>query len=54
MLVSHGGRLQDAFLPPYKEPSGTLTQLLGALVDSGKRFAATIEDPTGDYNIKHM
>ena len=33
---------------PYKEPSGTLTQLLGALVDSGKRFAATIEDPTGD------
>ena len=46
-----GGRLQDAFLPlPYKEPSGTLTQLLGALVDSGKRFAATIEDPTGDGN----
>tara|TARA_R110000796_G_scaffold34991_3_gene89887 strand:- start:3108 stop:5540 length:2433 start_codon:yes stop_codon:yes gene_type:complete len=46
-----GGRLQDAFLPlPYKEPSGTLTQLLGALVDSGKRFAATVEDPTGDGN----
>jgi len=46
-----GGRLQDAFLPlPYKEPSGTLTTLLGALVDSGKRFAATVEDPTGDGN----
>tara|TARA_R110000803_G_scaffold74771_2_gene138856 strand:- start:1917 stop:4352 length:2436 start_codon:yes stop_codon:yes gene_type:complete len=46
-----GGRLQDAFLPlPYKEPSGTLTTLLGALVDSGKRFAATVEAPTGDGN----
>ena len=46
-----GGRLQDAFLPlPYKEPSGTLATLLGALVDSGKRFAATVEDPTGDGN----
>ena len=46
-----GGRLQDAFLPlPYKEPSGTLTTLLGALVDSGKRFAATVESPTGDGN----
>ena len=46
-----GGRLQDAFLPlPYKEPRGTLATLLGALVDSGKRFAATVEDPTGDGN----
>ena len=46
-----GGRLQDAFLPlPYKEPSSTLTNLLAALVDSGKRFAATVEDPTGDGN----
>tara|TARA_R110000744_G_scaffold96444_1_gene186372 strand:+ start:3125 stop:5560 length:2436 start_codon:yes stop_codon:yes gene_type:complete len=46
-----GGRLQDAFLPlPYKEPSGTLATLLAALVDSGKRFAATVEDPTGDGN----
>tara|TARA_R100001443_G_scaffold18794_1_gene29979 strand:+ start:4952 stop:7387 length:2436 start_codon:yes stop_codon:yes gene_type:complete len=46
-----GGRLQDAFLPlPYKEPSGTLASLLGSLVDSGKRFAATVEDPTGDGN----
>ena len=46
-----GGRLQDAFLPlPYKEPSATLSTLLGALVESGKRFAATVEDPTGDGN----
>jgi len=46
-----GGKLQDSFLPlPYKEPSATLTTLLGGLVDSGKRFAATVEDPTGDGN----
>ena len=46
-----GGKLQDSFLPlPYKEPSSTLSTLLGALVDSGKRFAATVEDPTGDGN----
>ena len=46
-----GGRLQDAFLPlPYKEPSGTLATLLGGLVDAGKRFAATVENPTGDGN----
>ena len=46
-----GGRLQDAFLPlPYKEPSGTLATLLGSLVDSGKRFASTVEGPTGDGN----
>jgi hypothetical protein len=46
-----GGKLQDSFLPlPYKEPSATLNVLLGALVDSGKRFAATVEDPTGDGN----
>jgi hypothetical protein len=46
-----GGKLQDSFLPlPYKEPSATLTTLLGGLVDSGKRFAATVENPTGDGN----
>jgi len=46
-----GGRLQDAFLPlPYKEPSATLASLLGALVDSGKQFASTVEGPTGDGN----
>ena len=50
-VAAPGGKLQDSFLPlPYKEPSGTLTTLLGALVDSGKRFAATVEDPTGDGN----
>ena len=46
-----GGRLTDAFMPlPYKDPSGTLTTLLGSLVDSGKQFAATVEQPTGEGN----
>jgi len=46
-----GGRLTDAFMPlPYKEPSGTLMSLLGSLIDSGKQFAATVEQPTGDGN----
>ena len=42
-----GGRLTDSFMTlPYKEPSGTLANLLGALVTSGKQFASTIENPT--------
>ena len=46
-----GGRLTDSFMTlPYKEPSGTLANLLGALVTSGKQFASTIENPTGDGN----
>ena len=48
-----GGRLTDAFMPlPYKDPSGTLTTLLGSLVESGKQFAATVEQPTGDGNAE--
>ena len=48
-----GGRLTDAFMPlPYKEPSATLTSLLASLVDSGKQFAATVEQPTGDGNAE--
>ena len=35
------GILRDSLLPlPYKEPSGTLFQLLGFCVDAGRRFAA--------------
>ena len=46
-----GGVLRDSLLPlPYKEPSGTLLNLLGVLVDSGRRFAAITEMQTGDMN----
>ena len=34
-----GGTIRDSFLPlPYKEPSATLAQLLGLLVESGQRL----------------
>ena len=46
-----GGVLRDSLLPlPYKEPSATLLNLLGVLVDSGRRFAAITEMQTGDMN----
>lgn len=36
-----GGTLRDSLMPlPYKEPSSVLFQLLGMLVESGRRFAA--------------
>ena len=39
----------DAFVPlPFKEPSGTLLNLLGTLVDSGRKFAALAEMQIGD------
>ena len=35
-----GGTIRDALMPlPYKEPSAALSQLLGVLIDSGRRFA---------------
>ena len=46
-----GGNLRDAFVPlPFKEPSGTLLNLLGTLVDSGRRFAALADTQIGDAN----
>jgi len=46
-----GGAIRDSFLPlPYKEPSATLAQLLGLLVESGQRFAAVMDQQTGDGN----
>ena len=46
-----GGNLRDAFVSlPYKEPSGTLLNLLGTLVDSGRRFAALADTQVGDAN----
>tara|TARA_R100000426_G_scaffold24715_1_gene21107 strand:- start:10701 stop:13139 length:2439 start_codon:yes stop_codon:yes gene_type:complete len=46
-----GGTLRDAIMPlPYKEPSGTLAQLLGVLVDSGRRFASIADMQVGDSN----
>ena len=35
---------------PFKEPSGTLFQLLGFIVEAGQRFAATADLNVGDVN----
>jgi hypothetical protein len=46
-----GGSLRDNLIPlPIKEPSNVLMQLLGILVDSGKRFAAIADTNIGDVN----
>ena len=44
-----GGNLREAFFPlPYKEPSATLLQLMGLVVQAGQRFAAISELQTGE------
>ena len=46
-----GGNLRDAFFPlPYKEPSPTLLQLMGIVVQAGQRFAAIADIQVGDGN----
>ena len=46
-----GGSLRENLIPlPIKEPSNVLMQLLGILVDSGKRFAAIADMNVGDMN----
>jgi hypothetical protein len=44
-----GGNLREAFFPlPYKEPSATLLQLMGIVVQAGQRFAAISELQIGE------
>lgn len=46
-----GGSLRENLIPlPVKEPSQVLYNLLGLLVDSGKRFAAIADMNIGDVN----
>ena len=46
-----GGDLRNALMPlPYKEPSGTLAQLLGVIVDSGRRFAQVADAKVADVS----
>ena len=46
-----GGDLRNSIIPlPYKEPSGTLAQLLGVVVDSGRRFAQVADAKISDVN----
>ncbi len=46
-----GGSIRDAIVPlPYKEPSATLAQLLGGLVNDGRRFVALADQQMSDMN----
>jgi hypothetical protein len=53
-----GGNIRDAFMPlPFKEPSQTLLQLMGIVVQAGQRFAAIADmqvgEPTGSCWYDH-
>jgi len=46
-----GGNLKDAFMPlPFKEPSQTLLQLMGVVVQGAQRFASIADMQVGDGN----
>ena len=45
------GAIRDSILPlPYKEPSATLYNLLGTIVEEGRRFAATADLQVSDMS----
>ena len=47
------GAIRDNILPlPYKEPSGTLYQLLGTIVEEGRRFASTADMKISDMSAQ--
>jgi hypothetical protein len=44
-----GGSIRDSIIPlPYKEPSGTLAQLLGGLISDGRRFVSLADEQMAD------
>jgi hypothetical protein len=44
-----GGDIRNSIIPlPYKEPSATLGQLLGVLIDSGRRFVSIADAAIGE------
>ena len=46
-----GGNIKDSFMMlPFKEPSGTLLQLMGVVVNAGQRFASIADMQVGDGN----
>tara|TARA_R110000796_G_scaffold104855_1_gene214779 strand:- start:4879 stop:7278 length:2400 start_codon:yes stop_codon:yes gene_type:complete len=50
-----GGVIRDALMPlPYKEPSSVLSQLLGLLIDSGRRFASIADMQVGDIGSQQL
>ena len=50
-----GATIKDSLLPlPYKEPSAVLAQLLGILVESGRRFASIADMQVGDIGSQQL
>jgi len=50
-----GGIIRDALMPlPYKEPSNVLSQLLGTIIDSGRRFASIADMNVGDIGSQQL
>ena len=46
-----GGDLRNALMPlPYKEPSQTLAQLLGALIEDGRRFVSIADQQVSNMS----
>jgi len=46
-----GGVIRDSIMPlPYKEPSATLANLLGALIDAGRRFVSIADQQVGNMS----
>ena len=46
-----GGNIRDSIIPlPYKEPSATLAQLLGALIEGGRRFVSLADEQTNNMS----
>ncbi len=46
-----GGNIRDSIIPlPYKEPSATLAQFLGALIEGGRRFVSLADQQVSNMN----
>ena len=46
-----GGNIRDSLIPlPYKEPSGTLAQLLGSLIEDGRRFVSIADQQVNNMS----
>jgi len=46
-----GGDIRNAIVPlPYKEPSGTLAQLLGVIIEGGRRFISLADEQVNNMN----
>jgi chaperonin GroES len=50
-----GGSIREGFMPlPYKEPSGTLYQLMNTLIEEGRRLGATADMKVADMGSQQM